>query len=447
MSELNDIIQVVISRETQAISITSFGTAAIISEFLTSKTTPAFDRYREYASTDEMVAEGWLTTDPEYKAANILFSQSPKVDKVLIGRIDKDDASLTAGLTAIQIASADWYAWDIVATASGKIVFNADFVSLNEIIVTVNGTAVTMVPFNTDHDTTMNDIITQIEADIANSTVILDPDDVNNRTLLIEVFGGITALEAVVTLGASQPIAAVTFDISADVKECAAWNETQKKIFFYASSEDGILDAGSTTDLVYLMKNLAYDRTVSIYHPDSQEGSTPSWIEAGIPGEALPFDPGSQTWAYKTISGVVSYGLTSSQRAAALGKNCNIYTVTAGVNVTEEGKVASGEYIDIIRGLDWLESTLQTNVFANLVNKRKIPFTDEGAATVETAVKAALSEGVENTLIAPGFIVTMPKIADVSAANKLARNLPDVKFTAILQGAIHSVEIDGTVTV
>ena len=213
------------------------------------------------------------------------------------------------------------------------------------------------------------------------------------------------------------------------------------------AAEAEIKNAGSTTDIGYLLKNLTYDRTAGMYHPDSQEGSTPSWIEAGWPGEALPFDPGSQTWAYKTIVGVAAYALTTAERTAILVKNVNIYTATAGVNITEEGKVASGEYIDIIRGLDWLESVLQKNVFTDLVNKRKIPFTDEGAATIETAVKAALSEGVDNTLIAEGFIVTVPKIADVSAANKLARNLPDVKFTAVLQGAIHSVEIDGIVTV
>lgn len=359
MSDLNDIIKVVISRESKAISIASFGTAGIISEFLTSKTITAFDRYREYASTNEMLDDGWLSTDSEYKAAQILFSQNPKVNKVMIGRLDDvgtGDLTITAGLTAIQNATADWYAWIII-------------------------------PPGTYAD---------------------------------------------------------------DVKEAAAWNETQKKILFNSSGDASILDGSDVTDLAFFFKNLAYDRTVTIYHPNSQDenvSGNPSWIESGWPGETLPFDPGSQTWAYKTIAGVASYGLTSGQRTAILGKNCNIYTVTAGVNVTEEGKVASGEYIDIIRGLDWLESTLQTNVFANLVNKRKIPFTDEGATLIETAVKAALSEGVKNGLIAEGFVVTVPKIVDVSGANKVARNLPDVKFDAVLQGAIHNIDINGIVTV
>ena len=447
MSELNDVVKVTISRETQAITIAGFGTFAVISEFLSSKTTPVFERYREYSGDDEMIEEGWLSTDPVVKAVKIALSQNPKISKFMIGRIDPADASITDGLTAIQAASQDWYAWDIIATASGKIIFDADFVTLNEIVVTVNGTAVTMVPFNTDHDTTMDDLVTQIEADIAESTVTLDAEDINNRTLLLEVFGGISAWEAVVTLGASQPIAAVTFDISADVKECAAWNETQKKIFFYASSEVDIKNPASTTDLAYLMKNFSYDRTVSIYHPDSQEGSTPSYIEAGMPGEALPYDPGSQTWAYKTISGVVAYALTSGERTAILAKNCNIYTTTAGVNITEQGKVASGEYIDIIRGLDWVEARLQEAVFTNLVNKRKIPLTDEGIALIETAVKGVLGDAATvGLIIAASIVVTVPKAADISTADKLARNLPDVKFTATLQGAIHNVDIEGTVS-
>lgn len=357
MSDLNNIIQVTISRETQAIAIASFGTFAIISEFLTSKTTPAFVRHREYASLAEMVAEGWLTTDDEYLAAAIAFSQNPKLDKVMIGRLDSTDATIAAGLNAIQAASQDWYAW-------------------------------IMIPPGT---------------------------------------------------------------YATDITAAAAWNETQKKILFQSTADDNVLDSGATTDLPYVFQNLAYDRTVSIYHPNSQDetpAGTPAWMESGWPGEALPYDPGSQTWAYKTISGVASYALTSSERTAALDKNCNIYTNTASVNVTEEGKVASGEYIDVIRGLDWLEARLQEAVFTELVNKRKIPFTNEGIALIENAVRGVLADAAaEGLLVEESIEVTVPKAADVSSANKLARNLPDVDFVAVLQGAIHSVEINGTVTV
>jgi hypothetical protein len=70
-----------------------------------------------------------------------------------------------------------------------------------------------------------------------------------------------------------------------------------------------------------------------------------------------------------------------------------VYTTRGGVNVTEDGVVASGEYIDIIRGIDWLESRLEVAIFTNLVNKRKIPYDDGGIASA-LAVLNSHSEGI-----------------------------------------------------
>lgn len=449
MGDLNKIVDITISRETQAVSVTSFGTLAIISEFPTDKTTTTFGRYRYYASLLEMVADGWSSSDEEYKAAVKAFSQNPVVDKIMIGRVDSGDASLSDALDVIQGETQDWYALIIIVTKTGKIVFDADLITGNNVDIVVNGTAVTTVPFNTDHDTTMDDIIAQIETDIPNSSASLDTGDVDNRTILIEVFEtGVTTLTAVVTGGVSQAVATITFITIDDYKAVAAWTETQKKIFFYASSESGILDSGVSTDIASFMESQNYDRTISIYHTDAQEGASPAYIETGWPGECLPYDPGSQTWAYKTLAAVASYGLTSSQFTAATDKNCNVYTKTAGVDVTQDGKVASGEYIDVIRGLDWIEARLQEAVFAQLVNKRKIPYTDEGIALIENAVKGVLQDAADQgILIGTSIVVTVPKLADVPQADKVARNLPDVEFTANLQGAIHTVEINGIVTV
>jgi hypothetical protein len=66
MSQLSDIINLNISRETQSISRASFNTPAIISEFPANKTISDFDRYAEYANLTEMLDAGWLTTDKEF---------------------------------------------------------------------------------------------------------------------------------------------------------------------------------------------------------------------------------------------------------------------------------------------------------------------------------------------------------------------------------------------
>jgi hypothetical protein len=448
MSDLNNIVQVVISRETQSIARASFGIPAIISEFSTAKTTEVFSRTRYYASLTEMVNDGWSTYDLEYKAAQIFFSQNPKVSQVMIGRKDSGDANWTAAFTAILIEQQNWYTFEILASKSVKILWDADFITGNLIDITINGVAVTQVPFNTDQATTMSDLETQIEADIANSVVTVSAA----RELTITITDTVaSSIVVAVTGGASQAGETITYDdtgVEAAIKEAAAWAETQVKLYFYADNDATTITSG-TSDLAYFMDSQNYDRTVSIYHPNARTAQTPAWMEAAFPGEALPFDPGTQTWAYKTLAGVASYQLTSSQRTNALGKNANIYTETAGVDITEEGKVASGEWIDIIRGIDDLTASLQEEIFSNLIQVRKIPYTDEGATLIAGVVEGVLNNksGNPGLLVKDSIVVTAPLVADVAPADKIARLLPDINFTATLQGAIHKVEINGVVSV
>lgn len=458
MSNLDNNIKVVISRETDTISRAGFGVPAIISEFSDAKIS-GFGRHRYYSDPSEMLDDGFTTFDREYKAAQILTSQEPKVSRFMIGRQDPGDASLTVALTAIQAEQQDWYAFMILATKTAKVVFDADLITDNDIDMTINGVAITQVPFNTDHDTTMTDLKTQIETDITNSTVTLLDTGGNNRDFTIEITDTTPSISsAVVTGGASQAIAALSFDdtgVDDLYKEAAAWSETQVKIFFYSSSNSDIILA-PTTDIFSFMQGQNYDRTVQLYHPNSQTETIPAWIEAGQMGEALPFDPGSQTWKFKTPKGVASYSLTSGQSAIVIGtidnptggKNGNTFTRVAGVDIIENGQVASGEYIDVIRGLDDLKSAIQENIFALFTSNvsRKVPFTDGGITTHENTLKGVLNNKADQGIITTESIsVTSPKVADVPTPDKAARNLPNVKWGATLQGAIHSSEIDGTV--
>jgi uncharacterized phage protein gp47/JayE len=86
-----------------------------------------------------------------------------------------------------------------------RVIFDDDFVTGNLITFSVNGFPVTPVPFNTDQATTMDDIKTQIEADVSNTSVTIFPDDPDTRTLLITYTGNLIIIVTVsVTGGASQ---------------------------------------------------------------------------------------------------------------------------------------------------------------------------------------------------------------------------------------------------
>lgn len=98
----------------------------------------------------------------------------------------------------------------------GKLVLDADLVTSNVYTITINGEAVATT-FNTDHDTTMDDIITNING---NATVQalpaeaeLDAGDTDNRTVIVKGKGVDITVSGAVTLGASQAAVTVTHSI------------------------------------------------------------------------------------------------------------------------------------------------------------------------------------------------------------------------------------------
>jgi hypothetical protein len=141
--------------------------------------------------------------------------------------------------------------------------------------------------------------------------------------------------------------------------------------------------------------------------------------------------------------------MTTTQRTNLTAKNGNGYESVASVNITFDGKTSDGDYLDVQRSLDWLEAEMQAEVFIALAGSAKVPFTDEGVATIEAAVRSVVNRTVARGIFAasPAPTVTVPDVADVSAANKTARTLPDVKFDGTLAGAIHKTTVTGVVSV
>jgi len=223
----------------------------------------------------------------------------------------------------------------------------------------------------------------------------------------------------------------------------AAWAETQKVLFGIRSDDADILDDGVTTDIASVIKAANADRSFVYYDPDTEA----DFIDAAAMGERFPKNPGAGTWKFKTLRAVSSYDLETDEWTNALAKNANVYVNRSGIDMTEEGKVGSGEYIDVIRGLDWLESTIQVLIFTELVRVEKIPFTDEGIAVVNGLLKQGLDQGVQRKIITANYNTVVPAVSDISTIDKGNRLLPDITFTATLQGAIHKIQIQGTVSV
>lgn len=225
----------------------------------------------------------------------------------------------------------------------------------------------------------------------------------------------------------------------------AAWIETNKKFCIMWTDSEDVYNPAKSDDLASTLKGLSYDRTATIYHATPATGA--DYPDAAWMGEGFPYEPGTSTYAYKTLKGIAPDNVTGKETTLQ-NKNCNYYSEVGGVNITQEGKVASGEWIDIIIGTDWIEARLREAVYSALKNNRKIPYDDTGIAIIEGLVKGVLNEAASKGILQQdSIVVTVPRYADIPQADKIARKLPDVNFTALYQGAIHRTTINGTISV
>jgi hypothetical protein len=234
---------------------------------------------------------------------------------------------------------------------------------------------------------------------------------------------------------------------AAEITATATWVEANKKLFVWQSADTASLSSASTTDIFYTTKAAGFVRSAGVYYPGI--GLSDGMIAAAWMGEELPKDAGASTWMWKSLASVTVYALTETQRSALEAKNGNHYlALDSSNNITGPGESASGEWLDVVRDLDWLTARLRERTLGVLLANDKVPFTDAGISAVVSAVRAQLTEAVGKTVLAadPKFTITAPKASEVSAANKRARRLPDVKWSATLAGAIHTVVITGLVS-
>lgn len=169
-------------------------------------------------------------------------------------------------------------------------------------------------------------------------------------------------------------------------------------------------------------------------------------------GNRLPAAPGSDTWTYKQLPTVVVDKLSQSQINNIVAKNGNYFTTYKNVNVAIGGISPAGEYLDTVRGVDWLVDLIQTDVFTLFLSTQKVPYTDFGVDQIISVVKGDIAQAVrvgflnggDATTAAP--TVTAPTVASQSATNRAKRIFPGIAFQAVLAGAIHDLTITGVVS-
>lgn len=239
----------------------------------------------------------------------------------------------------------------------------------------------------------------------------------------------------------------VSYTSMLDLEGAAKWAEANNKLFGFT----------------YLTGNCpieisGYDNTFGFFAGDLNMDSIPdgnTYAAVALMIKCFSYDPGSETWSLKSLRGVKASNLSASKKEQLKDGNINFYRTIANKDVTQEGKVGSGEWIDVIRFREWLLNKIQIEVFNFMVRQPKVAFNDGGIVGIQNVLESVLSKAQEtggidgdkyneDEVLEKGYVVTVPRAANVSKADKQKRRFTGITFEARLAGAIHETKIRGT---
>ena len=507
MSKIDSIVQVQITRETTVPTAAGFGTLLLLG----SSSIIPDGVVREYADMDE-VSVDFTSSNAEFNFAQTFFGQAIKPEKIKIARAVPnggafvlsasggaadftvtilgstvtgatlgDLATAIAGITGVASAVVAATNYIVVTMSAGyaALVSGADAVTgtlvdyVNNISAWDFGAAfATAASIDVDGVTetsvvSYEDLASEIQTSIAldvdeafvdgnilyvislNPTPNVLTDGINdgapagsalnlvNKTMG-DIIGELSAQDSdFYAIGAISTL-------EVNVLSIAAWTEANTKLFVTRTADTAMTFTPDISSISFQVQSLGYDRTFVCYH----EQAATEYLDAAIFGLQLPKQPGSTTWNLKRLAGVTVNNLSGGAVSAIESTNGNYFRRIAGANYFQQGKVASGEWIDIIRGTDQLVARMQERVFTTLANAEKIPYTNRGIGIIEADVRAQLDDAITGGLLAsePEYNVSVPNALNVSVADKGNRILRDVTFTAKYAGAIHKVRIRGTIS-
>lgn len=174
------------------------------------------------------------------------------------------------------------------------------------------------------------------------------------------------------------------------------------------------------------------------------------WADAAYLGNVGPFYPESVTWKFKRPQGISVPDLTSAERDALAEQYVNFLTVEYKREYVKNGSCLNGEFIDVQIGADYIAKTMRDNLYDIFLNNATIGYTDEGFAIVADGVYKALNRAVDLGIIARDpesqqgvYTVVVPKRSEATDEQARSRQMPDIAWEALLEGAVHSVKVKG----
>ena len=445
MADLRRLFNISITRQTKAAAYGVFGIGleltpapgfygVTMENFETLTLADVSKTVKAYSLYDDVVEDG--VTGAALKAANAYFNQNPKPDTLVMA--DISDAFTS---TAILINHEGTTVKDVVAAVafvSGSDVVNAKF----------DGTAWV----GTGADKIVPDENNQDLYRIQGRIVFVAGAKVSVGYSVVKPESFASTITAIKKQNNNWFMSFTTSRNPDLLTQIADWTEAQ------ADKMAALVDDGGA---VY-NKGAWPHGSITQYLFDKQYAGSfatttrveSNYLDAAQAGRCLTMQPGSETWALKTLSGVVADDFTESDYQAITAINGNTFeNYGSGVIVTYPGTVGDGESIEAVRFCYWLADYMQKNLATMTINQKKLPYSPVGIEAVCKNMESSLKTGQDNGGILEnftngdeyvrGFTVTRPSMTQITAAQQIKGNL-QVPFQFYLVHAIKNVNGIGT---
>lgn len=443
MADLIPAVEVNIAAQAQPVTVQAFGVALLLSR------QSLFGGIREFLSASEVQNAGFTPGTPEYQIAAAYFGQRPSPRKLKI-------ANLPGGIVwtaRIQVRAnpGTGYQFRVAVMDVGGTIREGTYTvapgdtlaliaaGLHAALDPLAGIATAYTVTNEYFD------LTAQTGGYKLRVTYLDP----NLSFLDNDPDGSYATRLGALAVSDPDFYGVLIDSTSDVnvQAVATWAQANGRFFFPVTFNTREKNSTLTPVLGPALRSANHENTLLQFsHKQAR-------LDAGLASVVLAsgWDLGTApTWAYRTLRGLETDDLTPTEFATLIGNRVQVYVVNKGVSVTWEGRTPSGQYGDFILFLAWLNARIGEAVFRVLANIPRVTYTVEDIGKVSDAVWSVLSTARDRKGFSEDFPLTIgqPAPADVDSGDREVRLLGGggITFSGTFAGAVHTVQVNGTVT-
>lgn len=473
------VVNVTINMQPLAAARRNFGVLLICGA---SAVIAAHERIRSYTNISSVAADFGLDA-PEYLAAELFFSQSPRPAILQIGRWLKEDspAYLAGGiLTAEEMAILSWQQiteGSLIASIGGekKEITDLDFSGANNLNAVAkiisdklenascsfDGQRFTLTTEDTGGQVTIGYCENPEGGTLAQKLKLtketaLAPQDGRDKETIRECVAALADMGDWYGLAIADDSLAVD-----DHLAVAQFIQASAKSRIYAATvtDTRVLDSSYEDDLASRASALKLSRCFTVFSANKNAA-----VSAVGRAFTVNFNMNRSTITlkFKQLPSVEAEGLTETQAQTLAKKRCNVFAAYDNdTAILQEGVMSGDAYFDEIHGTDWLQNALQNELWNLLYQSRtKIPQTNSGVNQLINCIEAVCGEAINNGLVAPGtwnadgfgqiergdylpkgYYIYAEPIELQAQSEREQRKAPPIQCAIKLAGAIHFVDL------